>query len=168
MASNWRDAQAASQNKTVMDSVAEWQGCPEAFVKTYKKLSEAGLLTDATYHVAVMWNALENAPSLPIGTVIWHATAPGKEPDSSMWLATSATMEGSEAWAKDNLPGGKCTLHKLVVATDGVRAIGAGSDDFYEYEKEIIVRQDFGHDPTEEKMRSPSGNEIVVSNLFSE
>lgn len=168
MASKWRDAQVASQDKVVRESVDIWQGAHLRLEDTYKKLRDAGLLTDATYHISVIWNALENAPYLPIGTVLWHATAPGEEPDSSMWLPTSTMMEGAEAWAKDNLTGGKCTLHKLVVVTNGVRAIGAGSDVHYEIEKEVIVRQDFSLESTEEKMTSPSGNEIIVSNLFSE
>ena len=114
--------------------------------KTLNVILETGSDRSVVSDVAKIWMALESAPLLPKGTVLWRAVRPTEAVparDPRMWLAVAASMDGAEAWARKNLTDGKANICKIVVADDSVRALAVGTDSFYENEKEILVAPDF-------------------------
>ncbi len=120
---------------------------------------------DTAMAVATVWAALEAAPALPKGTVVWRAVPSGAAAlakDAKRWMPVSATAEGAEAWAVHNLVGGRTTICRIVVAGSRVRALAVGSDADYEAEKEILIAPGFKASRTgEAHPPTAAGNEVV-------
>ena len=88
--------------------------------------------------------AFRTAPTLPKDMVLWRAMSRTDNipmPDTSLWMSTSATMEGAENWAKANLTNGECNIFKLIVKSDGIKALAVGgtNDDDLDNEEEILI-----------------------------
>lgn len=116
-------------------------------------------------HVMTIWTSLIHADPLPVGMVLWKAveprfTTPTK--DNTRWIPTSATIEGAEAWAKENLKNGKATIFKLTVTNNNVKGLPVGSDDDFEKEKEILIAPNVNFNPrTDTRPQIRNGNTII-------
>jgi len=142
----WREENLKTQPPELAEALGQWQGCNHAMNRTLNVILETGSDMSVVSDVVKIWTALERAPLLPKGTVLWRAvrpteTVPARNP--RMWLAVAVSMDGAVAWARKNLTDGKANICKIVVADDSVRALAVGTDSFYENEKEILVAPDF-------------------------
>ena len=135
---SWRDQQQ-HDDPDLSEALSQWQGCNKTMRDTMETIIGSGKEEIFT-HVVKILKEMKTAPELPVNTVLWRATEPGTTIASKYWVAMSATMEGAEEYGRMHL--GQFMLHKLVVASAGVRALAVNSSPEYEYEKEIIIAPD--------------------------
>lgn len=128
----------------LQESLEYWQGCDARMMIACERIvriqkDDPPVSFRDLQHAATIMNALDNAEELEIGTVLWHATAVGQDPRfGDVWLPTSRTEQGAKAFVtRQEMT--VATYHRLLVASDGVRAIRVDADPMYQDEEEILV-----------------------------
>jgi hypothetical protein len=167
-ATTWRNEKLLNQPNHIKAALRQWQDCNKitghSLDMMIKGFNDAGLDMDTVMHVMTIWTSLVHAEPLPVRMVLWKAVEPRfKTPtkDTSKWMPTSATLEGAEAWAKDNLKDGKATIFRLVVSNKKVKALPVGSDEDLEKEKEILIAPNVEFKSSGKSYKTVSGNTVI-------
>ena len=152
----WRVGQYANQSEDLNNSLYRWQGSHSIMTPTLESMLDMDMdlvlneqwlqsaeadkiaFPDLACDVANIVIAFRTAPTLSQDMVLWR-------PDTSLWMSTSATMEGAENWAKANLTNGECNLFKLIVKSNNIKtlAVGGTNDDDLDNEEEILILFNF-------------------------
>ena len=135
----WRVGQYATQSEELKDSLYRWQGSHNIMTPTLESMLGMDMdlvlnkqlqsaeddkiafpeFSDDDANIVI---AFRTAPTLPRDMVLWRAmyrTDKIPMPDTSLWMSTSATMEGAQNWANFNLTNGECNIFKLIIKSDG-------------------------------------------------
>lgn len=161
----WRVGQYANQSEGLNDSLYRWQGSHSIMTPALESMLDMDMDLVINEHlqsaeadkiafpnlacdVANIVIAFRTAPTIPRDMVLWRAMSRTDNiptPDTSLWMSTSATMEGAENWAKANLTNGECNLFKLIVKSNNIKALAVGgtNDDDLDNEEEILILFNF-------------------------
>lgn len=119
---------------TVEEAMSAWQGQPGAIRAACREISENPNLK----HAAILLAALDAAPDLPVGTIVWRVTPRGTALDPNFWMPVSETSEGARAFrARSGFR--RATIHKITITTRGVRAMRIEADPAYAHEQEMLL-----------------------------
>lgn len=72
----WREENLKNQPPELAEALGQWQGCNHAMNRTLNVILETGSDMGVVSDVAKIWTALESAPLMPKGTVLWRAVRP--------------------------------------------------------------------------------------------
>jgi hypothetical protein len=180
----WRVGQYANQSEDLNYSLYRWQGSRSIMTTTLesmlgmdmdlvlnKQLQSAEddkiAFPDLACDVANIVIAFRTAPTLPRDMVLWRAMSRTDNipmPDTSLWMSTSATIEGAQNWANFNLTNGECNIFKLIVKSDGIKALAVGgmNDDDLDNEEEILTCFNFKLKLVEDETFTSNNNPIKV------
>ena len=181
----WRVGQYANQSEDLNNSLYRWQGSHSIMTPTLESMLDMDMdlvlneqwlqsaeadkiaFPDLACDVANIVIAFRTAPTLPRDMVLWRAMSRTDNiptPDTSLWMSTSATMEGAENWAKANLTNGECNLFKLIVKSNNIKALAVGgtNDDDLDNEEEILINSVFAVEFIANDSSTLLGNPIKV------
>lgn len=188
----WRLEQYAKQSIEVNESLSVWQGNEKGLTPTLESMLENDIDMDlafnkqlqaadldkiapyAIHEASSISIAFRTAPTLPQNMVLWRA-APRNvnipRPDTTVWMSTSATIQGAENWAKANLTNGKCNIFKLIVKSDNIKALAVGGianeniENDLDEEEEILTYYDFAVRFVNNEPPTLRGNPIKVFDM---
>ncbi len=141
----WYAASLASQSPDLRDALGDWQGAPEVMrtelVKQLNGQDDGDHDSDVsmTRNTRLIREHLEHvAQSLPVGTVLWRAHD-GPVIDMEVWRSASQTRAGAVTYGNNRYPHSGYTLHKLIVASDGVKGVAVNADASFAHEREVLI-----------------------------
>ena len=140
----WYNKNANEQPPTLKSYLGVWQGqntAMHAFINDMMRY-------DSTIRNAAMgiFQALETAPCLPKGSVVWRANPLDMDDlmeDSEKWMSVSATKEGAMHFAN----GRAMLICEIEIGDENIQGLPVkGDDNILDAEHEIIIRPGFNVD----------------------